>query len=186
MIASQTLVRRAFFAIISELLFARNTCAVVGIIAVFAIRAGIAPARLRARFAVRCSADANRCRVKRTAQFASAFAVRDIARRTSRARLAFVARHTFGIRFTRVFAIFTVRTIAVRFALGYYALAFFVDQIPVGAGALRIDFARRAVRFNRIGIDALHPRVTALFGDVFTADQSCFARHGNAFARSVG
>ena len=186
MIASQTLVRRAFFAIISELLFARNTCAVVGIIAVFAIRAGIAPARLRARFAVRCSADANRCRVKRTAQFASAFAVCDIARRTSRARLAFVARHTFGIRFTRVFAIFTVRTIAVRFALGYYALAFFVEQIPVGAGALRIDFARRAVRFNRIGIDALHPRVTALFGDVFTADQSCFARHGNAFARSVG
>ena len=184
--ASRTPVRRAFFAIISELLFARNTCAVVGIIAVFAIRAGIAPARLRARFAVRCSADANRCRVKRTTQFASAVAVRDITRRASRTRFAFVARHTFGIRFTRIFAIFTVRTIAVFGAGGFYALAFFIDQIPVGAGALRIDFARRAVRFNRIGIDALHPRVTALFGDVFTADQSCFARHGNAFARSVG
>ena len=186
MIASQTLVRRAFFAIISELLFARNTCAVVGIIAVFAIRAGIAPARLRARFAVRCSADANRRRIKRTTQFASAVAVRDITRRASRTRFAFVARYAFGIRFTRVFAIFTVRTIAVFGAGGFYALAFFVDQIPVGAGALRIDFARRAVRFNRIGIDALHSRITALFGDVFTADQSCFASHGNAFARSVG
>ena len=186
MIASQTLVRRAFFAIISELLFARNTCAVVGIIAVFAIRAGIAPARLRARFAVRCSADANRCRIKRTAQFASAVAVRDITRRASRTRFAFVARYAFGIRFTRVFAIFTVRTIAVRFALGFYTLAFFVDQIPVGAGALRIDFARRAVRFNRVGIDALHSRITALFGDVFTADQSRLTFNGNAFARSVG
>ena len=186
MIASQTLVRRAFFAIISELLFARHTRAVVGIIAVFAIRAGIAPARLRARFAVRRSADANRCRVKRTAQFASAFAVRDIARRTSRARLAFVARHTFGIRFTRVFAIFTVRTIAVFGAGGFYALAFFIDQIPVGAGALRIDFARRAVRFNRIGIDALLSRITALFGYGVTADQSRLTFNGNAFARSVG
>ena len=184
--ASQTLVRRAFFAIVAKLLFARNTCAVVGIIAVFAIRAGIAPARLRARFAVRRSADANRCRVKRTAQFASAFAVRDIARRTSRARLAFVARHTFGIRFTRVFAIFTVRTIAVFGAGGFYALAFFIDQIPVGAGALRIDFARRAVRFNRIGIDALLSRITALFGYGVTADQSRLTFNGNAFARSVG
>ena len=184
--ASRTFVRRAFFAIVAKLLFARHARAVVGIIAVFAIRAGIAPARLRARFAVRRSADAKRRRIKRTTQFASAVAVRDITRRASRTRLAFFARHTFGIRFTRVFAIFTVRTIAVFGAGGFYALAFFVDQIPVGAGALRIDFARRAVRFNRIGIDALHPRVTALFGDVFTADQSCFARHGNAFARSVG
>ena len=185
-VTSRTFVRRAFFAIVAELLFARHARAVVGIIAVFAIRADVASARLRTRFAVRRSADANRRRVKRTAQFASAVAVRDIARRASRTRLAFFAWHTFGIRFTRVFAIFTVRAIAVRFALGFYALAFFVDQIPVGAGALRIDFARRAVRFNRVGIDALHPRVTALFGDVFTADQSCFASHGNAFARSVG
>ena len=185
-VTCRTFVRRAFFAIVAKLLFARHARAVVGIIAVFAIRAGIAPARLRARFAVRCSADANRCRVKRTTQFASAVAVRDIARRASRTRFAFVARYAFGIRFTRVFAIFTVRAIAVRFALGLYALAFFVDQIPVGAGALRIDFARRAVRFNRVGIDALHSRITALFGDVFTADQSCFASHGNAFARSVG
>ena len=182
----RTLVRRAFFAIISELLFARHARAVVGIIAVFAIRAGIAPARLRTRFAVRRSADAKRRRIKRTTQFASAVAVRDIARRASRTRLAFVARHTFGIRFTRVFAIFTVRTIAVRFALGLYALAFFVDQIPVGAGALRIDFARRAKRFNRIGIDALHPRVTALFGYGVTADQSRLTFNGNACTRSVG
>ena len=185
-VTCRTFVRRAFFAIVAKLLFARNTCAVVGIIAVFAIRAGIAPARLRARFAVRCSADANRCRVKRTTQFASAVAVRDITRRASRTRFAFVARYAFGIRFTRVFAIFTVRAIAVRFALGLYALAFFVDQIPVGAGALRIDFARRAVRFNRVGIDALHSRITALFGDVFTADQSRLTFNGNAFARSVG
>ena len=184
--ASRTFVRRAFFAIVAKLLFARHARAVVGIIAVFAIRAGIAPARLRARFAVRRSADAKRRRIKRTTQFASAVAVRDITRRASRTRLAFFARHTFGIRFTRVFAIFTVRTIAVFGAGGFYALAFFVDQIPVGAGALRIDFARRAVRFNRVGIDALHSRITALFGDVFTADQSCFASHGNAFARSVG
>ena len=186
MIASQTLVRRAFFAIISELLFARHARAVVGIIAVFAIRAGIAPARLRARFAVRCSADANRRRVKRTTQFASAVAVRDIARRASRTRFAFVARYTFGIRFTRVFAIFTVRAIAVRLARRFYALAFFVDQIPVGAGALRIDFARRAKRFNRIGIDALLSRITALFGYGVTANQACLASDGNAFARSVG
>ena len=185
-VTCRTFVRRAFFAIVAKLLFARNTCAVVGIIAVFAIRAGIAPARLRTRFAVRRSADAKRRRIKRTTQFASAVAVRDIARRASRTRLAFFARHTFGIRFTRVFAIFTVRTIAVRFALGYYALAFFVDQIPVGAGALRIDFARRAKRFNRIGIDALHPRVTALFGYGVTADQSRLTFNGNAFARSVG
>ena len=184
--ASRTFVRRAFFAIVAELLFARHARAVVGIIAVFAIRAGIAPARLRARFAVRCSADANRCRVKRTAQFASAVAVRDITRRASRTRFAFVARHTFGIRFTRVFAIFTIRTIAVFGAGGFYALAFFVDQIPVGAGALRIDFARRAKRFNRIGVDTLLSRITALFGYGVTADQSRLTFDGNAFARSVG
>ena len=185
-VTCRTFVRRAFFAIVAELLFARHARAVVGIIAVFAIRAGIAPARLRARFAVRRSADANRCRVKRTAQFASAVAVRDIARRASRTRFAGFARYAFRLYFPRVFTVFPFRTISVFVTNGFYALAFFVDQIPVGAGALRIDFARRAVRFNRIGIDALHPRITALFGDVFTADQSCFARHGNAFARSVG
>ena len=166
-------------------MFARHARAVVGIIAVFAIRAGIAPTRLRTRFTVCRSADAKRRRIKRASQFASAVAVRNHAARTG-AGFAFGARDAFGIRFTRVFAIFTVRAIAVRFALGLYALAFFVDQIPVGAGALRIDFARRAVRFNRIGIDALHSRITALFGDVFTADQSRLTFNGNAFARSVG
>ena len=185
-VTCRTLVRRAFFAIISELLFARNTCAVVGIRTVFAIRAGIAPARLRARFAVRCSADANRCRIKRTAQFASAVAVRDIARRASRTRFAGFARYAFRLYFPRVFTVFPFRTISVFVTNGFYALAFFVDQIPVGAGALRIDFARRAVRFNRVGIDALHSRITALFGDVFTADQSRLTFNGNAFARSVG
>ena len=175
MIASQTLVRRAFFAIVAELLFARHARAVVGIRTVFAIRAGIAPARLRARFAVRCSADANRCRVKRTAQFASAFAVRDIARRTSRARLAFVARHTFGIRFTRVFAIFTVRTIAVFGAGGFYALAFFIDQIPVGAGALRIFRANDAFRVRHAGVFALLARAAIRIAETGNRGTAAFA-----------
>ena len=166
-------------------MFARHALAIVGIIAVFAIRAGIAPARLRTRFAVCRSADANRRRIKRASQFASAVAVRNHAARTG-AGLAFGARDALSIVFTCVFTVFSCNAIAVFGAGRLYACAGVVNQISVGAGALRIDFARRAVRFNRIGIDALHPRVTALFGDVFTADQSCFARHGNAFARSVG
>lgn len=153
-VTCRTLVRRAFFAIVAKLLFARHARAVVGIITVFAIRAGIAPARLRTRFAVRRSADAKRRRIKRTTQFASAVAVRDITRRASRTRFAFFARHTFGIRFTRVFAIFTVRTIAVRFALGFYAFVLIVDDIAVVACALRSDFAQNAYRVHRSAVRA--------------------------------
>ena len=47
-------------------------------------------------------------------------------------------------------------------------------------------FTRRTVRFNRVGVDALHSRITALFGHRVAANQSRFANDGQTFARSVG
>ena len=96
-----------------------------------------------------------------------------------------MARHAFRVRFARVFAVCSRRAVVVRLARGFHAFAFAVHHIPVGASALRVDFARRAVRFHRVGVHALHARVTALFRHAVAAHQVRFARHGNAFARPV-
>ena len=51
---------------------------------------------------------------------------------------------------------------------------------------MRIGFASRAIRINRIGIDALHSGFATLFGCRTVANQSCFAGNGHAVARTVG
>lgn len=51
---------------------------------------------------------------------------------------------------------------------------------------MRIGFARRAIRFNRVRVHALHSRVATVFGCRTVANQSRFAGNGNAVARTVG